>query len=128
MRVDGKRNMERILEVLPATQLEIQRRTGLSASATCRWVQFLSLTDGVHIIGYHQVPNGGPMQAIYQRGKGVSVAKPSPKPDSERTRKYRKRLRRTGAWHEVKSKARGRYWADNARRDPLTAAFFGEAK
>ena len=116
---------ERVLACLPATQAEIRDRTGLTLATVSRWIADIQAQDEAHIGGWFVYPHGGPVAAIWHPGPGETAPKPKLVTEVERTRAYRKRMRASGDWEDVKARRRAEYAARRpaARRDPLMALF-----
>lgn len=124
-------NRLKVLEAMPGSRDEIIAATGLGLATVWRWVEDLVASNEAHLHRYKVSPSGGPLIAIYHPGparKGHIPAKPRLSTDLERTRKYRRNARKSGAWEDIKAKSRAAYWRKKQpQRDPLVAALFGKA-
>lgn len=126
----GKRdNRLKVLSAMPGSILEIKAATGLGLTTVWRWVNDLVASNEAHIHKLGVDPTGGPLFAIYHSGRKPNrlvVARPKLTTPMDRTNRYRKKLRQTGDWEDVKAKSRAAYWRKKKpQRDPLTAALFG---
>ena len=115
---------------MPGTLKQIQYATGVSGATVCRWVTFLRECGEAHIGGWApMVGKGGPMQAIFHAGPGADVVC-----ELHGLTKYQRdrisQERRELANREIRAKqlARTGTVSQNIviRRDPLTAAFYGD--
>lgn len=114
---------------MPGTIAAISESTGLAVPTVWRWVQDMAKSGEVHIGGWYCPPGGGPLAGVYHAGPGVTAKMPRLSTTRERSRKYRRRMRASGDWEDVKARERSKYHAARpVRRDPLTAAFFGPAR
>lgn len=125
MRVQAKR--QAVLDALPGTQAEIAAKAKVGLATVCRWLVDIVETGGAHIGGWRPHPNGGPVSAVYEPGRGKTPKKPKALTDTERVRAYRKRQRKTGEWEDRKAQQRSRHWQTKPvtpSTDALHRAFF----
>lgn len=127
-----KANRERILALLQTgdkCQSDIVNELHLGLSTVSRWVEDILKLNQAYVRRYKVPPNGGPLIAFYRAGaapEGFKPWRPKAKTDRDRTRTSRKARRKNGEWDDVLARQRAAYWKDKpAKRDALTAAFFG---
>lgn len=118
-----------VLAALPGTQAEIFAKTGVSQAAISRWLTYLRACGDAHIGGWTTARKGGQPMAVYNPGAGPdAVCNIKPMTQRQRDRRSRAVRRKTGEWADRSARERAYYWARKpAKRDPLTAAFFGAA-
>jgi hypothetical protein len=134
-----KSNLPKIiaaLELAPAglTQTELRRITGASLGTVHTYVHQLHDAGRTHIASWKTDQagkgGGGVYQARYKLGPGQDKPKPPPLTPSQIAKRARARARQSGELAELRARIaeaeRRRYWRNKpARRDVLTAAFFG---
>ena len=124
-------NRAKVLAAMPGSRDEIVATTGLGLTTVWRWVECLVESGEAHVARYKAPDKAGPAIAIYRAGpalKGPVPPKPKTASIQERSAKYRRNAQRSGAWEDTKKRRRDDYWLNKPpRRDPLVAAFFGEA-
>jgi hypothetical protein len=128
-----KANRERVLACLltqNATQRQIVEQTGLGTATVWRWLDDLVEAKEAHIRAYKSQDKGGPLIVVYAHGpkpRNLYVRKPKVMSDLERTREYRRRMRKSGDWEETLRRRRDDYWRKKGvpAIDPITAALFG---
>jgi len=118
-----------VLSALPGSNADVRERTGLGLATVHRWLEDLLLSKEIHLHHKELSPHGGPLISVFYPGPAPAGFRPKvPKmpTDRERSARYRKRLRQSGEWEDVKARRRATYHANKKpKRDPLTAAFFG---
>lgn len=136
-----KSNLPKIIEALelaPAglTQTELKRITGVSVGTVHRYVHQLHDQGLTHIASWKTDQagkrGGGVYQARYRLGAGQDKPKPAALTPKQIAARIRRRIIQSGQLDELRAKwaeaERRRYWSKKpARRDRLTAAFFGAA-
>lgn len=117
------------LTIAPGTQADLCSRANVSLPTCSRWCAHLRACAEAHISGWTATAHGGPPSAVYSAGPGADViCSIKPLTQRQRDRRSRRLRRQSGAWEDRKAAERARYWAAKAaRRDVLTAAFFGGA-
>ena len=128
-------NRQRILEALSSgakTQAQLTEDLSLSVATVWRWLERLMADDEVHIRKYISNKHGGPYPALYRKGPKpdwLRPTKPVANTNKRATDAYRRRLKASGEWEDMLARQRGYYWKKKMekgiKRDPLTAAFFG---
>lgn len=129
VRKDAAKNIQRILEALPASNRGLVEKTGLCESTVAYWVQKLLLvTHECHIHSYSSPANGtGRPQVIYAAG-------PAPKghvPHRDRPKKTRKKSQaktaesRHAKWLRLRKEQVAKELSRKPFRDPLVTALFG---
>ena len=119
-------NRARVLEAMPGTRAQIRERTGLGVATVSRWCEDLRARGEAHVGGWWVHPTGGPAAEVFHPGRGTTPKRPKLSTDRQRVRAYRRRMRASGDWEDVKARRRAEYHARKpVRRDPLVAAFFG---
>lgn len=124
-----KVNRKIVFDALPGTAIMIAEKTGLSKSTAQRWLVDLAKAEEVHIYRYSYSANGGSPFEHYRAGKrkpGFVAYRPKVKPPVRRSKEYRKRLRDSGDYEDVKLKRKQQYYLQrNPNIDILTAHFYG---
>ena len=119
----------KVLAALPGCAYEVIERTGLGAATVSRYLKSLEQADEIHLHHKRISPHGGPMISVFHPGPAPAGFKPRiPKPTSslERTRRYRRNSKKTGAWQDMLAQHRAYYWRKKKpKRDTLMSAFFG---
>lgn len=119
-----------VLAALPGSNAQVRQRTGLGLATVSRWLNDLRIAGEIHLHHKEVSPHGGPLISVFYPGALPAGFKPRvPKllTNSQRTAKYRRNARKSGAWEDIKARRRAAYHAQKKpRRDPLTAALFGE--
>ena len=128
-------NRQRILTALSAgdkTHAQLMAELSLSVATVWRWLERLMADDEVHIRKFISNKHGGPYPALYRVGPkppALRVRKPERSSNKRATDAYRRRLKASGEWEDMLARQRGYYWKKKMekgiKRDPLTAAFFG---
>lgn len=123
--------IEAALALGPRTYPGLAAELGLGLTTAWRWLQIL-VKDQVAYVDRKIIPEtGGPPTALYVWGPKPHKHKVKPAKilgPVARKRKHRKNMRESGEWEDVLAKQRAKYWAEKtAKRDPLSAAFFGRA-
>jgi len=122
-------NRAKVLAALPGSNAEVRAKTGLGLATVHRWLEDLLARQEIHLHHKEVSPHGGPLISVFHPGPAPAGFKPKlPRlpTDRQRSAAYRKRLRQTGDWEDVKAKRRAEYHANKKpKRDALTAAFFG---
>lgn len=116
-----------VLKALPGTQADIRARTGLSLGTVSRWVASLCDDGEAHVGDWYRTPKGGPFAEVIFPGAGKTPPRPAVVGSGERTRVYRKRMRASGEWEDVKARNRGAYHAARIPKPDPLAALFGAA-
>lgn len=112
-----------VLAALPATQVQVHRKTGLGQATVSRWLSDLKAAGEIHVGGWRRSRHGGPFAARWVVGPGKDApCKLNPLSPSERNVK-----RRSREALERDDRSRRLAAALVVRRDPLVAAFFGAA-
>lgn len=118
-----------VLAALPGSNAQVRERTGLGLATVHRWLDDLLKAEEIHLHHKEVSPHGGPLISVFHPGPapaGFIPKMPKVLGDKQRTAKYRREARKSGAWEDIKAKRRARYHANKKpRRDALTAAFFG---
>jgi len=130
-----KPNHLRIMQALKhgdATAGQLAAALSMGNTTAWRWLQVMVADGDAFVCGTKLAPHGGPAIAVYRAGKkpdGFVIHAQKPKTRMQIVKKYRKKLRETGDWEDVKARQRAYYWRTReVTRDPLTAAFFGSAQ
>lgn len=109
----------------PRTAMEISKIIHCHVRSARAILRDLYQKNQVFIQDWHKAEYNDIPTAAYRYGIGVDAKKPRPTTSTERVRKMR-------AKEDVEKKAfrlaRQRQLKRKIKRDPLTAAFFGEAK
>lgn len=120
---------EVVLSALPGSSADVRAKTGLGLATVSRWLTDLRNSGEIHLHHKEVSPHGGPLISVFYPGPAPAGFKPKiPKilDDISRTRRYRRKARKSGAWEDIKAKRRAKYHASKKpKRDALTAAFFG---
>lgn len=83
-----------ILDSLPAEQIDVAQRTGLSVATISRWIARLHSSGQIHIGSWRRHPSGGDPIPTYVAGAGVDApCTLVPMTNTERCRRARKRRR-----------------------------------
>lgn len=118
-----------VLSALPGSNADVRAKTGLGLATVSRWLNDLLKAEEIHLHHMEVSPTGGPLISVFHPGPAPAGFKPKiPKlpTDTERTARYRRNARKSGAWEDIKAKRRAKYHANKKpKRDPLTAALFG---
>lgn len=128
MRKVSDTEVAKILEALPGTVSEIALKIGLPRNTTWRWLeQFRGVLWHIH---KQVVPsNGGPLANFYAVGPDApehGTYKHKPLGSKGRTDKYRKALKRSGEYEDVKAKQRAYYWKSRLPKPHPLMSLFGD--
>ena len=128
----NRRRIEEALQQGDATAGQLAADLHIGNTTAWRWLQVLVAEGEAFVCATKLAPNGGPPIAIYRAGKkpeGFVIQAQKAKTRLQIVKKYRKKLRETGDWEDVKARQRAYYWRTRqVARDPLTAALFGSAQ
>ena len=114
-----------VLAAMPGTEAEIKEKTGLGRTTIWRWINDIRAAGECHITSWQRTD--GAIAARYTAGPGTDRSPIKPLTLAEKSRRYRAKARKSGAWSHNLAQMRAVYWADRAKtqRDPLVAALFG---
>jgi hypothetical protein len=104
----------KILGALPAEQIDVARRTGLSVATISRWIRRLHVEGDIHIGSWRRHPSGGDPIPTYVAGPGSDApCTVVPLGNTERCRRarLRKRERAKIAAIEAQEVAAAATWA-----------------
>lgn len=114
-----------VLAALPATQVQVQRKTGLGQATVSRWLSDLKAAGEIHVGGWRRAKVGGPFAAFWKPGPGTDVpCNLQPLTSAQRSERRHNRRKKQEAADRADRSARLAA-AMVVRRDPLVAAFFG---